>query len=715
MRVAQGGTESPQLGVDVDHGGYLCFRQGGALLFGLRQVDHAPHRPTISRVLLRALIEELCRSQGSCTEDAFHAAVTGLPLSALLVVAPACARRKHNVWELEAAWEPRLPRRARGWPTPGRHGPSSPAVPLPSHWAPSPTPDGAAAVCSPGSNRPVLLPAPTSKLLGVADRYEAPDRDGVESFAFLEDADPPRSAEDVPGLPGSAPDPETDAHQSAEFSHLRKRGEGSRLGKWAQRTSVGQLKREATEHLSIHDKFDADWNDRTRLPPVVSVDLGGVTLVEAFTPSTVANLYSALKQWPTRAGGSQGDDWKAQLDRGRSTSGGWVNLGLARRPGEWIPGDGLHDSALPASVQAVWLTLHYIVPSVAVVCATFTFGETASDLSSIVKSDFYTVPGTVRVRVGGPFGWLRARIPWARPRDFTLSSQPSDALFGKRRAVQERIQQRNQECAEWFYGRFRGRFANATTNARPAIRLMFTEQAIPFEGRDMWRDGPDLGWSPFVYRSTELAGWSLKDGDWPWSKEAAVTTFAARRSDVGDANAPDGSGQSNWSLTTRFSQQHSKLVALLALRALLGIYERRLAKLRDEAGRNTRIRHPVREARELGNYLVGDGLDAATITADVRRLTDDLTRFRWDVPEYVEELLDGLGKRPTIDFAPALLGMLRSLSSRVAEDTTNTDSNIRASAELRQAVANTRLQRTVVLFSVAALVVALVGLFHWVH
>ena len=43
----------------------------------------------------------------------------------------------------------------------------------------------------------------------------------------------------------------------------------------------------------------------TRLPEGESVHLGGVTLVEAFTPSTVFRLYETLRKWPGLAGSPQ--------------------------------------------------------------------------------------------------------------------------------------------------------------------------------------------------------------------------------------------------------------------------------------------------------------------------------------------------------------------------------------------------------------------------
>jgi hypothetical protein len=62
------------------------------------------------------------------------------------------------------------------------------------------------------------------------------------------------------------------------------------------------------------------------------------------------------------------------------------------------------------------------------------------------------------------------------------------------------------------------------------------------------------------------------------------------------------------------------------------------------------------------------------------------------------------------EFVPGLNSALRERAARLAADTENTTGNIRSSAELRQAIANTLLQRTVVFFSVVAVVVAVIGL-----
>jgi hypothetical protein len=482
---------------------------------------------------------------------------------------------------------------------------------------------------------------------------------------------------------------------------------------WWQRPTVRQIRKQEEEHLD-RDESDAHWNNETRLPENEAVHLGGVTVVEAFTPSTVSKLYDTLNKWPRGFGGSD-RDFAADLERSRTGgSGGWTNLGLVRRPGHFIMGEGHNDSTLPPGVQAVWLTLSYLMPSVAVVCATFTFEDDAADMSDLLRTDFETKIEDFRIVVHGRFGRLRGRLPWSRPRNHSGTAQIRNVMAGKTRAVQRRVQEREAECARWFFSRFEGRFAAADSEARPTVRLMFTEQAVPFEGWPTWLEPAGLTWTPDVYRCTDTPGWALQARSWSMTDHRYGWTFAARRSDVGRVG--DGAArETNWSLTQRFGREQAPLVAQFALTGLLEIYAGRLARLRDTAGRRHLIRRPVHDARNLDRYLVADGLDAATITADIANLTSDLSLFRWAVPEYTEDqgsAPEEWTQREPLDLVPQLCKLLAARAVRLAEDTANTDGNLRASAQLRQAIANTLLQRTVVVFTVAAVVIALVSLIH---
>ncbi|WP_166486481.1 hypothetical protein [Blastococcus saxobsidens] len=109
---------------------------------------------------------------------------------------------------------------------------------------------------------------------------------------------------------------------------------------------------------------------------------------------------------------------------------------------------------------------------------------------------------------------------------------------------------------------------------------------------------------------------------------------------------------------------------------------------------------------------MGDGLDAATVAPDVKALAQNCSVFSRDLPVYVEDLshLAADQSKPAAELVPDLATELVRRSESLIEDMSNTIDNLRGSAELRQAVANTRLQRTVVSFTLVALIVAVVSL-----
>ena len=71
---------------------------------------------------------------------------------------------------------------------------------------------------------------------------------------------------------------------------------------------------------------------------------------------------------------------------------------------------------------------------------------------------------------------------------------------------------------------------------------------------------------------------------------------------------------------------------------LLSVYADKLAQLRDDAGRRRPGSRPVRQGRDLDNYLIRDGLDASTVVSDLGAFTKELADFRTGVPEYTEYL-----------------------------------------------------------------------------
>lgn len=489
-------------------------------------------------------------------------------------------------------------------------------------------------------------------------------------------------------------------------------GAGAKRKRWYQRPTVHALRKEAEQDALMIRALDARENDETRLPIGEEIHLGGLVLTEAFTPSTVSSLYDVLEHWPSDRPDRR-RDWIEQLDRSRGGEhGGWHNLGVVRPPGTFIMGDGSHDADLPDGVDAVWLHLSYVTPALAMVVATFTLSECAGDLSSLLRRDYQTEHRDIRIRVYGRLGRLRANLPWARPVRHGMGYSISGPEDQKRRACRALIRGYEDACDSWFARKFPGRFS-ADPDRRPVVRMLFTREQVPYAERLSWLRPVGLEFALPLWQSVHPKGWWLAEDRWPYESGRYVVTLAARRRDAARERNDERDLESNWHLTQRFGDDQAPLVARYGISALMSLYSAELGKLRDRAGVRRFLRRPVRQAQELDDYLVRDGLDASTMTADLEALTSDLLRFRWNVPEFVE-VLDALPERMRTrepeQFVPALCQRIRDQALRLASDTEKTIGNVRASAELRQAVANTRLQRMILLLSLAAIIIAVVSL-----
>lgn len=288
----------------------------------------------------------------------------------------------------------------------------------------------------------------------------------------------------------------------------------------------------------------------------------------------------------------------------------------------------------------------------------------------------------------------------------------------KRRACEAVMSNLEDACWNWFSKRFPGRFSSEDRENRPTARILLTKESVPF--KELSRVLAPVGLSSVVdiWRSQDQPGWALNFHDWPPSRRYPLT-FAARTKDA--ARPPGGgeSGDSIWYLTQRFADNQSPLIARWAATCLLSLYAEQLASLRDRAGTPRRIARPVRQARDLDKFLIGDGLDASTVVSDIDIFTRHLTHFRFEVPQYSEDLsaypeIFSSNHEPA-ELAPTLMSSLKNQADTLERDMAAATSNITASAELRQAIANTTVQRRVLILTFVAIAIALVSLFVAIH
>lgn len=542
--------------------------------------------------------------------------------------------------------------------------------------------------------------------------------------------------------------------------------------RWRDRKSIRALyKTEKDERHAITQEADRRDNDVSRLPPNEEVHLGGFVLVEAFTPSKINSLRRSIERLPVRQIDDKRQEWLDSLRDRRSVTGGgsWHNLGVVRQPGEFIATGGFHDPTLPVGIKAVWLSMHHVTPSLSMVVATFTLDEEAANLSKYLRRDYQTEWRNIRIYVPGRLGKIRSRIPWARPARYGSSKDQWDVGRLKREACEQATSEYEESCWRWFSSRFRGgRLCDEPIMNRPCIRLVFTKDKQPFKERLRYFSPVGLDFT-FPWRSVDET-WALDfDSLSVGEKRRFTATVAARRSDVAREVSPGQGtqeGKSLWYLTQEFHDRQSSLAVDLAASSLISLYGDRLGWLRDRAASRRRFFGPVRQGRELDKFLLGDGLDASTVASDLKSFAKKVSSFNFGAPEYVkgrnsadaeadgssklvgaqprgtlfrmaaglarvqrrqgaDRRLTGHGEAPPgrqlpptsttpkdegTRLVPEIREVTEQKSARVLEDMATVTANIRASAELRQSMANTRLQRVVVALAVIATITAVISL-----
>ena len=479
-----------------------------------------------------------------------------------------------------------------------------------------------------------------------------------------------------------------------------------RKRRWRDRPSIRTLEQDTR---SVWAGSGLRENEASRLPDTEEVQLRGLVLTEAYPPSTLSSLRKALEDLAVTR--DEKEKWIARLAEGRSAAGtyGWLDLRVVRRSDR----QGLlhvpTDRELPQGIDEIWPRLYFPTPSLTLMVAAFTLTDQAAGLSDLLRADY---PGEVHVDIGvaGPFGIVRSHIPWSRPARHTESWTEVRAIDQKRLACEARINAHEANCWKWLASRSPGRFSAEKLADRPAVRLMLTKNAAPFEDNAGWLAPAGLAFGPDVWRPADPHGWFLRLADWP--SDQRFTATAARRLQTGESGRGDSDTARH--LPRQFAGGHSSLVARWAMNCLLSVYADNLAQLRDDAGKRRPGSRPVRQGSDLDKYLIRDGLDASTVVSELEAFTKDLEDFRVAVPEYTAYRTPlpepAQAMNPPRQMVPWLRERLRDQAQQLGRDTAATIENIRASAELRQAISNTKLQRVTVSLTIVAVVIAIISL-----
>ena len=475
----------------------------------------------------------------------------------------------------------------------------------------------------------------------------------------------------------------------------------SRLRAYRRRPTVRDLRQQVASPSDVIKARDPQANAECRVPDGDALSLSSVTLVEAFTPSTIHHLQEAL---PSLARDSDKAAEFVQRLRASSTGYGSLELGPVSSERRW---GSIEDRTLPADIAAAWLRVELLTPSLTFLVATFSLRETAGDLASSTRVVRASRTTDVQVTVRGRFGPLRGQIPWSRPRDFVVSHMLEDVRRQHAQEINERMGSVAASCARWLRDRAEGSFAAQGADRVPRIRLVLTGKAEPF-------GATPPGWLGLVGLHSGVY-WKPPDpSPWRLVTDRRVLTVASRRGRVLATGAADATGEdtTNWVIAQRWQDEMSLFCALWASGQLVDEYEDRVGKLRDSVA-ESRPDRPVREARRVNKLLVSTSFDGTVVAADLRHLSKDpflysqTLRFDEVTPFDAQRAKAGIVVPP---FNDNLRATHRDLCARLVDDLAEVRAVIVASVQLMGVESTIRLQRVAIFLSVVAVVVATVAL-----
>ena len=519
------------------------------------------------------------------------------------------------------------------------------------------------------------------------------------------DVDGGDTAELRGALPPSGPD---DA--SEESSHQREsqvESEGSALlsglkrwGPWKR----WSLYREDRQHERDEPKYwrdrDSKENARSRLPDDESVQVPAIWVAELYTPSTVGGLLKGIGDLGWEYGRTRDDSlskWMSDVREGRQA--GWTKLGLVSPPGS---GHFMRErtAPLPPKVKAALPILMSLTPSLTAFIVVFLFDDdVAASLETPLRDEFTT---TIR------------RDPLFRPWHvirYVLMNGPIrlgyriyDPGMIRREAVKARLQELEDGCVQWVQRCLPGAFSSMPGSRLPTAALLVTEQTRPlteeasevraFDGLAINRDYD--AWESDQWPGGRLV---LPRG---WDNEGNRLVFACRRRDAFPESPGYRDPTSNWTIAQRANAYIWGLLSRWAVACLQDSYHEALSELRDRTAQEGRYR-PVSDLKKLRSL-------ARTTLYDINACSQEILDFVKSDRHYLYAVMEMTYAGEVRGENQELLDDLRSAqeqrAQQVQRDASLLQSTLSTINDLSQTITNIRLQRLVVLLTLASIAIA---------
>ena len=416
---------------------------------------------------------------------------------------------------------------------------------------------------------------------------------------------------------------------------------------WWNRRSIKDLIAEVHNEESP----DADDTDPPRLTPRESLHLTSVTFVEIFGPSTMSKLIEATGRLPLSEDTLAGI--VRNLNRGRSDITAILPYKICTvlRQGERAHySDTFCDESLPSGIEKATVIAHGLSQAATMLTITFTLCAEAGDLSAIQRSSHVGSISSIRIVPSGPFGNLRAKFSWMRPKKVIVQYTRRNASNVREFACEELIKKHELACSRWASFRFPGPIGQRPYLERPVGRTFAfggfswqekrkTPEALGIwpagdrRAREMWRTDNPLDWV--------IVTDGLRD------RPSVVTAF--RKFDAGDEPATQPVLRA---VIHNFDDKFADYMARWGLLNGLALYRSELIALRDTAASNEDV---VDGAKALSKYILRGGVDALAVATEISTGSDLLvysdlsqclvndddtpTAIDWPILSAIQELL----------------------------------------------------------------------------
>jgi hypothetical protein len=450
--------------------------------------------------------------------------------------------------------------------------------------------------------------------------------------------------------------------------------------------------------------------------------LSAIWVVEFYLPSSVGDLRRSLELlgWDERTFSSS-ETMEQWISDARTRPGSWANIGLSVPKGKPVV-TAEFQNRLPPDVRMLSSSIYSLMSGVTAISAMFVYDEDEADeLTRVMRADYepqlHREPWRTRAR-------RRLRHPVRRVirKEGSRRSygyQQRDSAEVRQRAAEGLIKRRRSECTDWMAQNLPGAFARQSGPDRadhPTVELIYCDGVDPL-GR----------WTrPSHFETVGASDHQLwRTDEWPAMRMLAGRRFSSREPSrnsilmfapaVGAFPSSPGRGDDIWSYNFQADELVRELLFRWGSLCLLERYQVRLAHLRDLSASSHRWRL-ARDLKELRRLVVAELFDAQVAAQDVRGFAENHHWFRYETMEPVEALywqddVPEEKRREPVNFVDMLAERSIDVAKEVEASLPRQIATHSTASNLGTAVSSVRMQRLVLVISLASVAIAAAALY----